>query len=646
MLKKYKGFFITGTDTGVGKTFVSALLCQVLKKHNKICYYKPLQTGSEIDDDTRTVVQQAQLFDGEWINPSYRLKAPLSPDRAASLENVQISVDKLQTDFNSITDRFLIVEGAGGLEVPITAELRMSGLMQDFQLPVLIVASTRLGTINHTLLTVQRAKTLGLEVLGVVLNGVEDPGLREVLIREGVNVLFSLPTCDGDFSPALQVVERAVNEKILSLNRAASSTEVDKNNIWHPFTQYGFDREFPQITTGKGSLLTLASGEKIIDAISSWWVNLHGHGEPKIAEAISRQAHQLEHAIFSGYTHSPAMALVQKLLPHLKTINAQLSKVFFSDNGSTAVEVALKMAYQYQQQTAKTQKKKFLALRGSYHGDTLAAMSVSEREGFHQVFTPLMAPVDFLTPDDFIELENKKSQMDQYAAIIFEPLIQGAGGMRLYSPEYLQKLCRYAKEAGCLIVADEIFTGFFRTGSFFACEQAQVSPDIICLSKGLTGGFLPLSLTVATETLFLAFESQEMKKAFLHGHSYTANPIACAAAVASLELLESTSCSQKIRQIQQWTKSELIHLQNLPMVSGARNLGTVGAFEAHSEKNYLALGQFARHFAKACEKRGALVRPLGATVYTVPPYCTTEEQIKTIYHAIRETLFDIQRGSL
>lgn len=646
MLKKHKGFFITGTDTGVGKTFVSALLCEALKKHHQICYYKPVQTGCETDDDTRSVVQQAQLFDGEWIDPSYRLKAPLSPDRAAKLENVQISVEKIMSDFKSIQDRFLIVEGAGGLEVPITEQLRMSGLMQDLQLPVLIVASTRLGTINHTLLTVQRAKMLGLEVMGVVLNGPEDKGLLEVLEREGVPVLFSIPFCESDTLPALQIVNKVLSEKILSLSAPQKSTEIDKKYIWHPFTQYGFDRDFPQIISGKGSELTLASGETIIDAISSWWVNLHGHGESSIAAAISRQAHQLEHAIFSGYTHQPAMTLVQKLLPHLQKMNAQLTKVFFSDNGSTAVEVALKMAYQYQAQIGQGQKKKFLALRGSYHGDTLAAMSVSEREGFHQVFTPLMAPVDFLTPDDFDELEAKKSQLSQYAAIIFEPLIQGASGMRHYTPQYLQKLCSYAKEAGCLIVADEIFTGFFRTGSFFACEQAQVAPDLICLSKGLTGGFLPLSLTVATEKLFLAFEAQEMKQAFLHGHSYTANPIACAAAVASLELLETPACQQNIRQIQAWTANELTNLQNLPMVSNPRSLGTIGAFEAHSEKNYLALAPFSRHFAIACEKRGALVRPLGGTVYTVPPYCSTEKQIKTIYRAISETLFDIQRGTL
>ncbi|MBY0385013.1 aminotransferase class III-fold pyridoxal phosphate-dependent enzyme, partial [bacterium] len=319
---------------------------------------------------------------------------------------------------------------------------------------------------------------------------------------------------------------------------------------------------------------------------------------------------------------------------------------FFSDNGSTAVEVALKMAYQFQKQQGHENRKRFLALRGSYHGDTLAAMSVSEREGFHQVFTPLMAPVDFLSPDDFSELEQKKSQFSQYAAVIFEPLIQGAGGMKNYSAKYLQKLCLYAKEAGVLTVADEIFTGFYRTGTFLASEKAQIAPDLVCLSKGITGGFLPLSVTITSDSLFESFRSPEMSRAFLHGHSYTANPLACAAALASLELLNQPSCLQQIRNLELWTKEEIQQLKDFPMVSGARVLGTIGAFEANSIKSYFQNGEFARRFAKACETRGALVRPLGSTVYTVPPYSTTRQQMSSLYKAIRETLFDIQRGSL
>lgn len=648
MLKSQQGFFITGTDTGVGKTFVSSVLCSVFKKNFNLCYFKPVQTGYEQDDDTTTVVKNAGLTEEQWIAPSYRLREPLSPDRAAEKENVEISLEKIEKDFSFLKDKFAIVEGAGGLEVPVTPHLRMSGLMKKFDLPVVIVASTRLGTINHTLLTVNRARQLGLEVVGVILNGSEDQGLREVLEREGVRVLLTLPqmTNSEDFQKVCALMDKAVEQGVFSLQPLKNWTEMDQKHVWHPFTQYGFDHHFPTIVSGAGSVLQLSSGEKLLDGISSWWVNLHGHCHPQIAETISRQTHTLEHTIFSGYTHEPAVELSEKLLLALKNVNASWSKVFFSDNGSTSVEVALKMAYQFQKQQGQNNRKRFLALRGSYHGDTLAAMSVSEREGFHQVFTPLMAPVDFLSPDDFSELEQKKSQFSQYAAVIFEPLIQGAGGMKIYSAEYLQKLCRYSKEAGVLTIADEIFTGFYRTGTFLASEKASVSPDLVCLSKGITGGFLPLSVTITSDRLFESFRSQDMSRAFLHGHSYTANPLACAAALTSLELLKQPNCQDQIRNLEQWTKEEIQQLKDLPMVSDARVLGTIGAFEANSVKNYFQNGDFARRFAKACEKRGALVRPLGSTVYTVPPYSTTHQQMSSIYKAIRETLFDIQRGSL
>jgi adenosylmethionine---8-amino-7-oxononanoate aminotransferase len=647
------GIFVTGTDTGVGKTHVAALFCAALKKTQKICYYKPVQTGVDLDkggddDDTRTVVKAAGLTASEWREPTYRLRAPLSPDRAAQREGVTLSILQIEKDFAAMGERFYIVEGAGGLEVPITESLRMSGLIKRLGLPVILVASTRLGTINHTLLSLQHARTLGLNVLGVVLNGPEDPGLADVLVREGVPLLFELPPCetDADVDKSLKIVEKFLASGGLQTQTAPDIRRLDQAHVWHPFTQHGFAEEFPQVVSGEGAWLTLDTGEKILDAISSWWVNIHGHGHPQLAGAMARQAHQLEHVIFSGYTHAPATLLSQKLLQALQVVNPKWSKVFFSDNGSTAVEVALKMAYQYQVQKGEAGRRRFLALRGSYHGDTLAAMSVSEREGFHQVFTPLMATVDFLEPDNFVQLEEKKSMLSDYAAFIFEPLVQGAGGMKFYSAEYLQKACQLMQSAGVLTIADEIFTGFYRTGSMWACEQAQVSPDLICLSKGLTGGYLPLSVTVATNEIFNKFQAPDMDKAFLHGHSYTANPIACAVALASLELLQKPQVQHNIRQLSEWTRYEITHLQELPGVFNARSLGTIGAFEATGSSSYFKNGEFSRLFAKKCEEQGALIRPLGSTVYTVPPYCVTKEEMQLIYKAIRETIFCIQKDTL
>jgi adenosylmethionine-8-amino-7-oxononanoate aminotransferase len=647
---KRQGIFITGTDTGVGKTFVSALLCQIFKKQKNICYWKPVQTGYLEDDDTTTVIQRAQLTEAEWCAPSYRLLAPLSPDRAAQLENTVVDEKKILEDFNGLEDRFLILEGAGGLEVPLNQTTRLSALIKKINLPLVVVASTRLGTINHTLLTVQRAQSLGLQVLGVVLNGPEDPGLEAVLQREGISILFSIPQFDGGDDGAvntavdklLQSVEKKVLDSLHVLGTTDATHEIDRKHIWHPFTQHGFDNDFPVVVSGEGSLLKLANGEELVDGISSWWVNIHGHANPTLASALTRQANTLEHVIFSGYTHGPASELTQRLVNKLKSVNPDLQRVFFSDNGSTAVEVALKMAYQYQIQIGNFARKKFLALRGSYHGDTLAAMSVSEREGFHQVFKPLMAPVDFVQPDNMEELE--RLDFSQYAAVIFEPLVQGAGGMKFHSAEYLQKLCAKATAAGVVSVADEIFTGFYRTGSYFACQQAGVQPDVICLSKGITGGFLPLAVTVASEHIFSAFKTNEMSQAFLHGHSYTGNPLACAVAVASMDLLEAPEVVNQVQNLVRWTKDEVQALQTLPMVTGARALGTIGAFEIQKSGNYLQGGQFSKGFAKACESRGVLLRPLGGTVYCVPPYSTTQAQFQQIYRGIRDTLFDVERG--
>jgi adenosylmethionine---8-amino-7-oxononanoate aminotransferase len=647
---KPQGIFITGTDTGVGKTFVSALLCQILKKHKNIRYWKPVQTGYQEDDDTTTVVQRAQLTEAEWCAPSYRLLAPLSPDRAAQLENTVVDEKKILEDFNGLGDRFLILEGAGGLEVPLNQTTRLSALMKKINLPVVVVASTRLGTINHTLLTVQRAQSLGLQVLGVILNGPEDPGLEAVLRREGISILFSIPQLDGADGGAvdgtvdklLQTVEKKILDSLHVLGTTDATHDIDRKHIWHPFTQHGFDNDFPVVVSGEGSLLKLANGEELVDGISSWWVNIHGHANPILAGALTRQANTLEHVIFSGYTHRPAAELTQRLVDKLQSVNPDLQRVFFSDNGSTAVEVALKMAYQFQIQSGQLARKKFLALRGSYHGDTLAAMSVSEREGFHQVFTPLMAPVDFVQPNNLQEIE--RLDFSQYAAVIFEPLVQGASGMKFHSAEYLQKLCAKAKAAGVMTVADEIFTGFYRTGSYFACQQAGVQPDVICLSKGITGGFLPLAVTIASEHIFSVFKTNDMSQAFLHGHSYTGNPLACAVAVASMDLLEKPEVVQQVQNLVRWTKDEIQALQTLPMVAGARALGTIGAFEIQKSGNYLQGGKFAKSFAKACETRGVLLRPLGGTVYCVPPYSTTQVQFQQIYRAIRDTLFDVERG--
>lgn len=645
LINKHKpsGLFITGTDTGVGKTFISALLCQLFKNEVPLKYFKPIQTGCDLDCDLDTVVRRAQLIEEQCIACAYSLKLPASPDRAAAAENIVIEERKILDIFNNNKHNFIIAEGAGGVEVPINDGYRMLDLMRDVQLPVVVVASTRLGTINHTLLTLKSLNAAGIEILGVVLSGVEDVGLINVLKREGVNVLAHVPLIpeaepfERETFFGLETILTSLKER--NTDRCGFSNW-DNEHIWHPFTQHKVEKQFPIIRKGLGAYLYTDNGHRLLDATSSWWVNLHGHGHPEIVSAISQQAASLEHVLFAGYTHKPAIDLSQVLLSETQNVNKNLNRVFFSDNGSTAVEVALKMAYQYHALRGK-KRERFLALNHSYHGDTVGAMSVSEPDGYHKYFLPLMIPVDHIQPDDFHQLEKSLSNMEQYAACIVEPLVQGASGMRMYSPEYLQQLQKYCHANGVLLIADEIFTGFCRTGTFFSSQQAQFSADLMCLSKGITGGYLPLSVTIATEDIYSTFLNDSKAEAFLHGHSYTANPIACAAAVKSYEILKRQTTQENILQITASTSECLSHFFGQhESIEAVRSWGTIGAMDLRDQGKDMSL-QLNLKIAQECYERGVLLRPLGRTIYTVPPYCVSKNEIEYIYSTISDVLRDV-----
>jgi adenosylmethionine-8-amino-7-oxononanoate aminotransferase len=374
-------------------------------------------------------------------------------------------------------------------------------------------------------------------------------------------------------------------------------------------------------------------------------VTLHGHSHPKIAEAISRQALELDHVLFAGFTHAPGVTLAKRLIDQAKqNLLGNLTKVFYSDNGSTAVEVALKMAYQYFQNRGEKQRSRFIALQGSYHGDTLGAMAASDREGYHSVFNPLLPAVDFIRPDRIDDLELLlKKHPNEYAAFIFEPLVQGAAGMRLYTSKFLNSAARLCQDAGILLIADEVFTGFYRTGTCFAIAQTQVRPDFICLSKGISGGFLPLAATLTTETVFSTFTSKNVRDAFLHGHSYTANPIACAAAVASADLLDATDTLTAITRISRETKDRIERLSSYASVQSARSIGTIGAVELKHAPSYFD-GNWTGAVMRRAVEKGVLLRPLGSVLYAVPPYCTTPEELNKIYDVIEEIIDEFARS--
>jgi len=407
-----------------------------------------------------------------------------------------------------------------------------------------------------------------------------------------------------------------------------------------------------KISRGTGAWLELSDGKRILDCISSWWVTLHGHGEPTIASAIHEQALRLEQVIFAGFTHDPAEDLVQSIL---SVVPPNLSRVFFSDDGSTAVEVALKMAYQYWQNIGFGQRNKFIGVAQGYHGDTVGAMSMGGTSTFWKPFSPLMFEVDCIpfpaTWDGDIDVTEKENQSlhalhsllsqgdERYAAIILEPLIQGVGGMRICREDFLRRLLQIAHEFELLVIYDEVMTGFGRTGDWFACTKSATEPDILCLSKGLTGGFLPLALTLASEKIYQAFYADETNRAFFHSHSYTGNPIACAAANASFSLL---SHNQEAFRNMESTHRALIDkwIKGNPIFYNARAKGTIAAFEVVSaDTSYYA--DISRKLKRIFVERGLLLRPIGNTVYLLPPYCITRDELEFAYEIISEVCTEL-----
>ena len=393
------------------------------------------------------------------------------------------------------------------------------------------------------------------------------------------------------------------------------------------------------IVKGWGSLLFAEDGSSYIDAISSWWVNLHGHAHPYIAEKIYQQALQLEQVIFAGFTHEPAVKLGERLLPILP---GNFSKIFYSDNGSTATEVALKMSIQYWWNRDQKQRKKILAFTNAYHGDTFGAMSVSDRSVFTLAFHDLLFEVVFIDTPAQNNIHELKAiiqkQGADIAAFIYEPLVQGAGGMKMYAASLMNELLETVKQAGILCIADEIMTGFGRTAKLFASEYIDEKPDIICLSKGLTGGTMAMGITACTDKIYQAYVDDDAYKTFFHGHSFTANPLACAAALASLDLLQKESCLQKIQWITESNKGFVQQLETGQWnIRGLRILGTLIAFEiANGKDEYL--NSISSVITGMAMMQGVYIRPLGNTVYIMPPYCITEQELQKVYDVILDIL--------
>ncbi len=416
--------------------------------------------------------------------------------------------------------------------------------------------------------------------------------------------------------------------------------ERDSKVIWHPFTPQKNRQEPIAITKGEGVYLYDDQGNKYIDAISSWWVTLHGHAHPYIAEKIYQQALQLEQVIFAGFTHEPAVQLAERLLPLLP---GNCSRIFYSDNGSTSTEVALKMAIQYwwNQENGKNKRTKILAFKNAYHGDTFGAMSVSDRGVFTLAFHQHLFEVLFIDTPTAENISAIKATIhangDAIAAFIYEPLVQGAGGMKMYDPYLFNELLNTVKGFDIICIADEVMTGFGRTGKWFASHYLTKQPDIVCLSKGLTGGTMALGVTACNDKIYNAYLTDDKLKTFFHGHSFTANPLACTAALASLDLLEEEKCLTQIEWIANASLSLAQKIKEKEGIKNVRTLGTILAFEIDQGKDEYLNNISAVITAKALA-HGVYLRPLGNTVYVMPPYCISLNELEKVYDFLLHTI--------
>ncbi len=463
----------------------------------------------------------------------------------------------------------------------------------------------------------------------------------------------------------------------------------DARRLWHPYTQMLTRPEPIPIVRGEGVYLFTEDGRRLLDGTSSWWVNIHGHSHPKLNDALARQARALEHVVFANCTHQPAVELAERLVAALPS---GLSRVFYSDNGSTAVEVAMKMACQYWSNRGES-RTSFVALHHAYHGDTVAAMSASEDSLFTRPFASMLfrverahapycyrcplgleratcgiaclgdtpvgtgfrlrqgsgGPVSLSASQPAPDLESLGAILERdgasIAAVIVEPMLQGAGGMIVWPREFLAGVRRLCDRHGVLMIADEVLTGFGRTGRMFACEHAGISPDIICLSKAITGGYMPFAATVSTEAVYEAFLSHDRTRTFFHGHSFTANPLACAVALASLDLIEETRAIEKVGALEGWLRAGLEPLRAHHAVGDVRVIGGVGIVELVSDKTTKGAGGYlddlGPRLTAAFLARGLLLRPLGNVLYVMPPYVITEDETRWVTTHIADVLHEL-----
>ncbi len=692
-----KGIFITGTGTDVGKTVVMAALSralwQQLTPHIPI---KPVQTGVQHTSEADVALYGEalkglpmmkkhplpQLFKGKTL---FSYAMPASPHLAAAKQEEALHVADI---VGALTQKKyedpLLLEGAGGVYVPLNAKESMLDVIQAVKLPVVLVMQNTLGALNHTLLSLEVLRQRGCKVIALVCKDVDAAqNTHEELIRAD-NVAFleeHLQNCGTMVCPmphvdkldyeGWDILAQSMHSLAWSLAHTWKKAHVlrgrrtggqqnmenmramlawDKAHLWHPYTSATQPLPVYGVHHAKGTCIFLQDGTALVDGMSSWWCAVHGYGHEKLIQAAKEQVQRLSHVMFGGLTHEPAVQAAQKLmafLPKVDEAKSPLSRLFWADSGSVAVEVALKMALQYQQGLGQEQRVKVLSPRGGYYGDTLGAMSVCDPVGgMHTLFTHVLPQHIFIERpacsfDGSVHCAFDESSLQpleevfathgqELAAFIVEPIVQGAGGMYFYHPRYLQRVRELCDAHGVLLILDEIATGFGRTGKFFAHEWCAdfgkvVTPDILCVGKALTGGMMTLAVTLCTEAV--AQGICQNGQVFMHGPTFMANPLACAVAAASLDIFAGGEWQEQVRRIEAELKQGLAPCARHEAVQDVRVLGAIGVVEMRSPVDMAKLQAF-------FVQQGVWIRPFGKLVYVMPSYVSTSEDVAVLCEAV------------
>lgn len=654
----FSQLFITATGTDVGKTFVSSLLLRAAKDWS---YWKPVQTGGSAVDQN-AVLEIAPLAHISFLK-KYEYDLPASPDQAAEAE---FALSPTVKDLVRLAkgQENLMIEGAGGLMVPLNEDNETwLDFLQATHMPVLLVAKSGLGTINHTLLSIEALQSRAIPILGLVLNGPEHKANQKSLARfhPKINQLV-IPQLGSD--TAISELDRIGQSlwKTLSLWRnEAQQSETwrrkDKDYVWHPYTQHQTAPDAIPLVYGRGPFLYTDEGEELLDASASWWTCTIGHGNNKIGSAIRGQQAKLDHCGFGNATHQPGAELAARLVA---LAGSDFARVFYSDNGSCAVEVALKMAVQARINLGEPQKSKFLYFQGAYHGDTFGAMSVAESGGFHKAFAPYVfkgieaqvvtSHPSRLSPSGPKSLEEGKTHLKgifekhghELAGVVIEPWVQGAGGMIFQDLEWLRYLAQLCAEHKVYLILDEVFTGLGRIGDNFAFQRAGISADILCLAKGLTGGNLPLAATLASAEIFNAFLDEDRSKALLHGHTFSGNPIACAAALATLDIYREQDLAARAREMETEFLKWIADNHSVLDLISPRAVGGILAFEVAKDGYF---NKAAYDIPAIGRRYHLLLRTLGATVYFVPTLTIETDALRQGLENLRLTIAEYRRSN-